>query len=288
MKMKTQKLRNALIAALAVVGLITASCKKSSTDQAPATPAAVTGFQLTQNAKFGNILTDNNGKSLYFFSDDAAAAATCTGGCAVVWPAFYTANPSIGTGLAASDFSVTTRADGSKQNTYKGWPLYYYQNDAKAGDTNGDAIDKTWFIAKADYTVMLSSAQLVGLDGANYNDQSLAGTGISSYIVDPAGRTLYIFTKDTHNTNTFTKPDFSNDNVWPLDFVATVGSIPSTLDKTQFTIITTFGKTQLAYKGHPLYFFGQDNSVRGSTKGVSFPTPGLAVWKVNNSSTTAL
>jgi predicted lipoprotein with Yx(FWY)xxD motif len=129
---------------------------------------------------------------------------------------------------------------------------------------------------------------LVGLDGANYNDQSLAGTGASAYLVDPAGRTLYLFTKDTHNTNTFTKPDFSNDSVWPLDFVQAIGSIPSILDKTQFSIITTFGKTQLAYKGHPLYYFGQDNSVRGNTKGVSFPTPGAAVWKVINNNTSAL
>jgi predicted lipoprotein with Yx(FWY)xxD motif len=59
-------------------------------------------------------------------------------------------------------------------------------------------------------------------------------------------------------------------------------------DKTQFTTINVFGKTQLVYKGHPLYRFGQDASTRGNTKGVSFPTPGAAIWKVTNSTTVVL
>ena len=69
--------------------------------------------------------------------------------------------------------------------------------------------------------------------------------------------------------------------------VTGVGSIPSMLDKTQFVTITVFGKTQLVYKGHPMYNFGQDAGVKGSTKGVSFPTPGAAIWKVLNANTPA-
>jgi hypothetical protein len=37
-----------------------------------------------------------------------------------------------------------------------------------------------------------------------------------------------------------------------------------------------------------MYFFGQDNTKRGNTKGVSFPTPGAAIWKVLNTKTNAL
>jgi predicted lipoprotein with Yx(FWY)xxD motif len=37
--------------------------------------------------------------------------------------------------------------DGSKQLTYSGKPLYYYVNDAKAGDRNGDKLQAVWFVA---------------------------------------------------------------------------------------------------------------------------------------------
>jgi predicted lipoprotein with Yx(FWY)xxD motif len=163
-----------------------------------------------------------------------------------------------------------------------------YSNDNNPGDTNGDAVGNLWAIGKADYTVMFGNAQLIGLDGAQYNDQGVAATGSSQYITDPYGRTLYMFSKDTHNTNTFTKADLSNDTVWPMDQVTGVASIPTVLDKTLFTTITVFTKTQLVFKGHPLYQFGQDAGVRGSTKGISFPTPGAAIWKITNSTTVVL
>ena len=181
---------------------------------------------------------------------------------AITWPVFYKQNPTIGTGLNAADFGVITRPDGSKQTTYKGWPLYYYINDSKAGDTNGDAVGNLWAIAKPDYTVMVANAQLVGLDSVKYNDQSLPGVGVSQYITDASGHTLYLFTHDTHATNTFTKADFSNNSKFPIDTVGNAANIPTILDKTQFSTIGVFGKTQLAYKGHPLYYFGQDGAQR--------------------------
>lgn len=269
------------IMALAIVLVICfASCKKDNSSTDNNTPKPVTGVMLNSSANFGSIMTDNNGRSLYFFAIDANGTSGCADGCAVVWPAFYKENPSIGTGLTASDFGVITRADGSKQTTYKGWPLYYYQNDAKAGDVNGDKVNNTWFVAKADYTVMLANTQLVGQNGVQYNSQMQAGQGITQFITDAGGHTLYAFAPDKFNKNTFTKSDFSNNAVWPLYEMATVQSIPSVLDKTQFAVIDVFGRKQLTYKGWPLYYFGNDQMVRGSTKGVSVPQPG--VWPITN------
>jgi predicted lipoprotein with Yx(FWY)xxD motif len=269
------------------VTTIASACKKSS-QAAGTSPAAITGVVLTSNSSFGNILTDNNGKSLYFFFNDASSTSTCAGDCAMIWPAFYVANPTYGPGLSASDFNVITRTDGTKQITYKNWPVYYYADDDKAGDVNGDKVNNLWAVAKPDYTVMVANAQLVGLDGMDYNDLSVAGTGVSQYLTDAYGRTLYLFSKDSANENHFTKPDFSNNPVWPIDQVSTVGSIPSVFGKSQFSTIGVYGKTQLVCKNRPLYYFGQDDSLRGSTKGVSFPTPGAAIWKVINDSTTVL
>jgi predicted lipoprotein with Yx(FWY)xxD motif len=284
--MKRKNLSYRVMALFTALILLSAACKKS--DNGTPAPVVVTGLQLTTNAKLGSVITDNKGMAVYFFSKDNAATSTCLGQCAVTWPPFYHPNPSIGTGLASADFGVITRTDGVLQTTYKGWPLYYYSGDLNAGDTNGDAFNNLWAIGKADYSVMFANAQLVGLDGASYTEAGVAGTVSSQYITDPAGHTLYMFSKDTHNTNTFTKADLSNNTVWPINEVAAVGSIPTALDKTQFTTITIYGKSQLIFKGHPTYQFGQDAGVRGSTKGVSFPTPGAAVWKIINSNTVVL
>ncbi len=281
--MKTKK-QNSLIAVLTVtLVLFIAACKKDVSTVSPVA-AKVTGIKLTANDKFGSIITDNNGRTLYFFAIDATGTSGCNGGCALTWTPYYVETPVIGTGLLATDFATTTRTDGSKQTTYKGWPIYYYSGDKNAGDVNGDAIGSTWFVAKADYTVMLANAQLVGKDGVQYTSLSKAGTEISQYITDPSGRTLYTFSPDKFNVNNYTKADFSNDAIWPIYSVNAVLSIPSILDKTQFAIITVFGKTQLAYKGWPLYYYGGDAAVRGSTKGVSVPVPG--VWPIVNSNST--
>jgi len=286
--MKTKKLSYLAIASVLMLTLAATSCKKTETANPTPAPLVLTGLKLTTSANLGTVITDNNGFSLYFFSKDAASASTCVDGCAALWTPFYKDAPTLGAGLAATDFAVITRPDGKPQTTYKGWPLYYYAKDLAPGDLNGDAVGNLWAVAKADYTVMFSNAQLVGLDGANYTDLGVAGTGSSQYITDPNGRTVYMFSRDTHNTNTFTKADLSNNTVWPMDVVTAVGSIPTVLDKTQFSTITVFGNVQLVYKGHPLYYFGQDAGVRGSTKGISFPTPGAAVWKITNSNTVVL
>ncbi|MDB5146851.1 MAG: putative lipoprotein with conserved Yx(FWY)xxD motif [Mucilaginibacter sp.] len=282
--MKT-KMYLALTGSIALT-LLAVSCKKNHVN--PTTPPAVTGVQLSTNSTFGSVITDNNGRSLYLFSDDAANVSNCTGGCAVVWPAFYKENPSIGTGLAATDFGVITNADGNKQTTYKGWPLYYYSKDVAATDLNGDGVGKSWFVAKPDYTVMVSYAQLIGNDGNQYTSKGIAGTENSQYITDVNGRTLYMFTKDTFKTNKFSTGVAAHDANWPIDAVTAVQNVPSILNKADFDVITVFGQTQLVYKGHPLYYFGQDNSVKGSTKGVSFPTAGAAIWQINNTNTVAL
>ena len=39
------------------------------------------------------------------------------------------------------------RADGSMQVAINGMPLYYFAKDAKAGDTNGQALNGKWFVA---------------------------------------------------------------------------------------------------------------------------------------------
>jgi predicted lipoprotein with Yx(FWY)xxD motif len=243
-------------------------------------PTTVASLELL-STPLGQVITGDAGKTLYFFAGDAAGMANCTGGCASTWPIFYQEIPIVGKGLKASDFNTITRADGNKQTTFKGWPLYYFSKDTKAGDVAGENVGNAWMVAKTNYTLLLASQQLVGNDGKNYTFDTKEGTGNSLFLVDSIGRTLYAFANDRHNINKYTKADLSNNGTWPIfEISAPIGEIPSALKRPDFTTITAAGKTQLTYKGWPLYYFGSDQGVRGNTKGVSVPRPG--VWPVVN------
>lgn len=257
------------------------ACSKKDDVKDPS--SAKKGLQLASNAKFGTVITDNTGKTLYFFAMDADGTSGCTGGCEVIWPVYYSAELSDNAGINAADVGVITRADGKKQNTYKGWPLYYYKNDVAAGDINGDGVGGTWFVGKTDYSIMLVNNQLVGENTKQYTETLAEGPGITQYFTDGNGRTLYAFNPDKANKNTYTKADFSNNSLWPL-YESDVKSLPSVIKAEFAGQITVFGRKQLTYKGWPLYYFGQDTK-RGDNKGVSYPVPGI--WPVVKLSTTA-
>ncbi|GAA0534300.1 hypothetical protein [Chitinophaga japonensis] len=277
------KARKNFIAIAAVCSVFAACSKDDNNDPDPSTPEA--NVQVADNAALGKVMTDSAGNTLYFFSLDAADTSACTGGCLAAWPVFYVENLRLeDTSLHADDFGTITRADGAKQTTYKGWPLYYYANDNASGDVNGEAVNNVWYVAKPDYTVMLANAQLVGNNGVEYNSQYQPGQEITQYITDAYGRTLYAFAPDKFNTNTFTASDFSNNAVWPVFEMDETMSVPSILDKADFDTLHVFGRVQLSYKGWPLYYFGNDQQQRGSNKGVSVPQPG--VWPVVNGNTT--
>lgn len=246
----------------------------------------INNIQLRTDATHGEILTDAQGKTLYFFAlDHKGESVSCVGGCIDAWPVFYTNELSLDAGLLESDFGVTTREDGTLQTTYKGWPLYYFANDTDAGQVNGDGANETWYVAKPDYSVMIVSAQLIGASAngeqTNLNSNYEPGDGRTFYITDDRGNTLYRFTPDLNGQNNFTASDFSNNGVWPI-FNTQITNVPSTLNINDFNTIDVFGQPQLTYKGWPLYKFQQDTN-RGDNFGVGFPQPGI--WPVVNQNT---
>jgi predicted lipoprotein with Yx(FWY)xxD motif len=228
----------------------------------------------------GEVITDKDGMVLYYFSPDVGGDSKCSGNCLANWPAFSVDGVlKLAEGLDATAFSSITRTDGTKQVTYKGWPLYYFVNDEKAGDVNGEGLNGVWYVAKKGYTIMVASTQLVGNDGKSYKSDYTEGTGDTQFFTDEKGRTLYSFQNDRKEKNNFTREDFSNNTNWPI-FTTEIGELPSTLNKSDFKVIDVFDRKQLTYKGWPLYYFGADNETRGSTKGVSVPVPGR--WPVVN------
>lgn len=235
--------------------------------------------QTTSTQDHGEVMTDGEGNVLYYFTPDVEGNSACEGNCINAWPIFNADEFRTGDGLEPANFGTITRADGSSQTTYFGWPLYYFSGDNQPGDTNGDAIESfggIWYVAKPDYSIVNATQQLIGHDGNSYTDDYTVGEALTTHLTDVNGRTLYIFSFDSANTNKFTAEDFSNNSVWPI-FEEDLNAVPSALDKSLFGSIDVFGRTQLTYKGWPLYQFGQDTE-RGQTKGVSFPQPGI--WPV--------
>jgi predicted lipoprotein with Yx(FWY)xxD motif len=139
-----------------------------------------------------------------------------------------------------------TRADGTKQTTYKGWPLYYFVKDKAAGDVLGEGVGGVWFVAKSDYAVMLGTSPTLG-----------------NYLTDDHGRTLYYFDKDTPQTSACEGNCLVN---WPA-YTASGTSSPTGVAGSDLGVITrSDGSKQSTYKGYPLYYFIQDKE-HGDVKG---------------------
>lgn len=277
--MKPLLIKNLAIMTIVIFAFMQSGCQKNNDNN-------VYEVKLATSATLGQYLVDKNGYTLYMFANDYNGRTSCSGGCANLWPYFYVADltmDKLGPGLELSDFD-TININGTSQIRYRTWPLYYYAplvNNVnvkeQVGQTTGDALNNVWFAAKPDYSILFANAQLIGNNGKNYTSAYVEGTGKTLYFTDGKGVTLYFYAKDSLNHNKYTRSDFSNNAAWPI-YETSEMVVPSNLDKTLFGTITIFGRTQLTYKGWPLYYFGSDLLVRGNNKGVSVPTPG--VWPV--------
>jgi predicted lipoprotein with Yx(FWY)xxD motif len=129
MKRLTTMLAVASVAFAASVAVATASSAHA------AGAAAVVG---TRSTSLGTILVGPNGHTLYLDKADSKNKATCTGGCASIWPPLTTSGkPKAKGGAKASDLG-TIKSGATKQVTYKGHPLYYFASDTAAGQTTGE------------------------------------------------------------------------------------------------------------------------------------------------------
>ena len=118
----------------------------------PAASAAAGGETYNVAAATGAVgsyLTGEGGKTLYTFKPDSANTSTCTDGCATAWPPFTaSAQDTVKAGAGVSGkLSTFARPDGTLQVAYNGAPIYYFQGDAKAGETNGQGVGGKWFVA---------------------------------------------------------------------------------------------------------------------------------------------
>ena len=159
----------AMLGAAAIVALIAAGCGSSDDSSSTSTSASEStnasssssGYgggassaatssaggpatlAVANNSKLGQILVDGKGMTVYLFEkDDSADESYCNGDCAKVWPPMTTSGTPQAKGLPGSKVTTFKRDDGTTQVAFDGHPLYYYADDAKAGDANGNELDQ--------------------------------------------------------------------------------------------------------------------------------------------------
>ena len=124
-----------------------AAAPAASADGAPATsadgaPAAVAGAGVTVKTaaiRGVTVLTNADGRTLYWFAPDTPTASACTGSCAVYWPP-VTGSPKAGPGVTGT-LGTITRPGGAVQATYDGHPLYTYIGDSGPRQARGNHLD---------------------------------------------------------------------------------------------------------------------------------------------------
>ncbi len=148
--------------ALALVGVVTCSLTLAAAAGAPAVAGASTHkhqkgrnasqgslVKVVKSKKYGQILVDGSGRTLYFATTGNGKPFRCGAGCAGVWPPLLTkGNPRAGSGVSAKVLRAVKRGK-SLQVTYHGHPLYLFAGDTGAGQVKGEGIRNfggTWYL----------------------------------------------------------------------------------------------------------------------------------------------
>src|SRR4030043_444730 len=115
-----------LLAVLSVMAMILAACAPAATPTQPASNGSSVTIDVATDPTLGQILVDENGKTLYMFTKDAPDTSNCDATCLTNWPPLVSSGtPKAGTGVDASLIGLATLANGEKIVTYDHMPLYY-------------------------------------------------------------------------------------------------------------------------------------------------------------------
>lgn len=166
--MRSRRSRKALLlvpaaAALMLVSACGATGVDNVANQNPANGAGSGSTTLQQQPEFGKephqmlsateskqvgwFVADAGGFALYRYDKDTAKPpkSTCDAECLKTWPPVLVGDHTMTSGVDPTLVGSVARADGRKQVTLAGWPLYRYAGDKKAGDLTGQGKGGTWF-----------------------------------------------------------------------------------------------------------------------------------------------
>ena len=180
-------------APLAVALLAAAACSSSgsssgstSNSTSPSAAAAGVGSAsstmiTTKTSSGGSFLTNSAGRAIYLFMADSSGKSACNGACAAAWPpVIATGQPTASGGAQSSDLSTITRSDGTKQVTYDGHPLYYFEGDTGPGTDKGQGLDgfgALWYLVAPSGSSITTAVTISGSGSAPASSPSSGGGG---------------------------------------------------------------------------------------------------------------
>ena len=147
---------------------------------------------ITEDKNLGEVVTDSKGFTLYRFEKDSPKPpkSNCNDDCEKTWPPVPANDATATDGIDPDLLGEVLRADGTRQLTLAGWPVYRYAKDTAPGQTNGHGVGGTW--------------NALAPDGGKAGKAERAPLSVErnkelgrEILVDGKGRTLYAFTKDS-------------------------------------------------------------------------------------------
>jgi predicted lipoprotein with Yx(FWY)xxD motif len=128
MGIATARRATTLVATALALVAATAAVAAAATSQTAGRAQAAT--VTAHSSRYGTVLFGAGGRALYLFGRDRGGRSSCSAACAKAWPPFLTSGaPKAGAGVRAALLGTTRRADGTRQVTYAGQPLYFYEAD---------------------------------------------------------------------------------------------------------------------------------------------------------------
>jgi predicted lipoprotein with Yx(FWY)xxD motif len=236
-------------------------------------------INVSEHPDLGPILVDGEGMTLYIFTEDEPNQSNCDAECLERWPPLLTqGSPTLGDGVDPALVGSTELADGSSIVTYNEMPLYYWWRDEQPGDVDGQSVGDVWYVInpagemiqdalpEADATAETTQSPDV-TEGAP--EGTPAGSGLSEVtltvandptlgpiLVDQAGMTLYMFTKDEANQSNCDAECLER---WPP--LISQGS-PTAAEGIDPDLIGTAemadGRLIVTYNQMPLYYWFED------------------------------
>jgi predicted lipoprotein with Yx(FWY)xxD motif len=126
-----------LAAAVVLLAACGSTAVNGSGSGSPSSSSAAAAGGGTASSK-SKVVTDSAGFTLYWFAIDTPKKSNCNGACVGFWPPVAASAKVTNMTSLPGKFGKITRADGSKQLTYDGHPLYTFKGDSSAGQDNGN------------------------------------------------------------------------------------------------------------------------------------------------------
>ncbi len=240
----------ALAVALAACGSATAghagstsSTQASGKSQSSAITSDKTAavVKAARSAKYGEILVDAQGFTLYRFTHDKTDDSVCTsaGSCDVEWPPVLLpagATKAVG-GSGISGLGTIRRSGGQPQVTYHGIPLYTFAGDTAPGQTNGQGVLGDWFVIKVTGSspgATTTTTAPAGSSTTTTPGSAATTTSGTSPTTTTSGSTTSTTTTEANTTTTTTPKGTTTTTPHP-----TTTTIPPTTTTTPSTTTTT-------------------------------------------------